>query len=144
MPFYQQDFVHAMLNCICYKSLIRGACLLQAISMVFFTNSWRPDSFYTRIAANRQRGLHTLCLLDIKVKEPSLESLARGRTVRITLSQCGLLQFCMTYCVHAGRWIKLECLPQISQRWPLCAHYFPQCATFSNTIWGVPAGMCLQ
>ncbi|CAK0764995.1 diphthine synthase [Coccomyxa viridis] len=64
-----------------------GACGLQlyrfgeAISIVFFTDSWRPDSFYTRIAANRQRGLHTLCLLDIKVKEPSLESLARGRKV---------------------------------------------------------------
>ncbi len=54
---------------------------LQAVSIVFFTDSWRPDSFYPRIAANRQRGLHTLCLLDIKVKEPSLESLARGRKV---------------------------------------------------------------
>ena len=48
---------------------------------MFFTDSWRPDSFYPRIAANRQRGLHTLCLLDIKVKEPSLESLARGKKV---------------------------------------------------------------
>lgn len=54
---------------------------MQAVSIVFFTDSWRPDSFYPRIAANRQRGLHTLCLLDIKVKEPSLESLARGRKV---------------------------------------------------------------
>ena len=57
--------------------------VLQAVSIVFFTDSWRPDSFYPRIAANRQRGLHTLCLLDIKVKEPSLESLARGRKVCI-------------------------------------------------------------
>jgi diphthamide biosynthesis methyltransferase len=54
---------------------------LQAVSIVFFTETWRPDSFYPRILANRQRGLHTLCLLDIKVKEPSLESLARGRKV---------------------------------------------------------------
>jgi diphthine synthase len=45
------------------------------------TDSWRPDSFYDRILANRRAGLHTLCLLDIKVKEPSLESLARGRKV---------------------------------------------------------------
>lgn len=29
--------------------------------------------------ANRERGLHTLCLLDIKVKEPTLESLTRKR-----------------------------------------------------------------
>lgn len=53
----------------------------QAVSIVFFTDTWRPDSFYDRIAANRKLGLHTLCLLDIKVKEPSLEALARGRTV---------------------------------------------------------------
>ncbi len=57
------------------------AAVAQAVSIVFFTDTWRPDSFYDRIAANRKLGLHTLCLLDIKVKEPSLEALARGRTV---------------------------------------------------------------
>ena len=54
---------------------------VQAISLVFFTETWRPDSFYSRVAANRSRGLHTLVLLDIKVREPSLESLARGKPV---------------------------------------------------------------
>ena len=39
------------------------------------------DSFYDRIAANRKLGLHTLCLLDIKVKEPNLEALCRGKKV---------------------------------------------------------------
>lgn len=64
-----------------------GACGLQlyrygeAVSIVFFTDTWRPDSFYDKIAANRELGLHTLCLLDIKVKEPNLEALARGKTV---------------------------------------------------------------
>jgi diphthine synthase len=64
-----------------------GACGLQlyrfgeAVSIVFFTDSWRPDSFYDRIASNRKLGLHTLCLLDIKVKEPNLKALARGKTV---------------------------------------------------------------
>lgn len=64
-----------------------GVCGLQlyrfgeAISLVFFTDTWRPDSFYERIASNRRHGLHTLCLLDIKVKEPSEESLARGKPV---------------------------------------------------------------
>ncbi len=53
----------------------------QAISIVFFTETWRPDSFYDKIAANRKLGLHTLCLLDIKVKEPNLEALCRGRKV---------------------------------------------------------------
>lgn len=53
----------------------------EAVSIVFFTETWRPDSFYDKILANRRAGLHTLCLLDIKVKEPSLESLARGKKV---------------------------------------------------------------
>lgn len=64
-----------------------GACGLQlynfgqTVSMVFFTDNWRPDSFYDRVKENRDIGLHTLVLLDIKVKEPNLESLARGRIV---------------------------------------------------------------
>lgn len=61
-----------------------GACGLSlyrfggAVSLVFFTPTWRPDSWYDRIASNRAAGLHTLVLLDIKVKEPTMESLARG------------------------------------------------------------------
>lgn len=53
----------------------------ETVSIPFFTDEWRPDSFYDRIVANRRNGLHTLCLLDIKVKEPTLESLARGKPV---------------------------------------------------------------
>ena len=53
----------------------------EAVSLVFFTDTWAPDSFYDRVAANRSRGLHTLVLLDIKVKEPTEESLARGKPV---------------------------------------------------------------
>ncbi|KAI8924543.1 tetrapyrrole methylase [Entophlyctis helioformis] len=53
----------------------------QTISIVFFTDSWRPDSFYDKIKQNRTLGLHTLCLLDIKVKEQSMENLARGRKI---------------------------------------------------------------
>ncbi|KAG8780221.1 diphthine synthase [Serendipita sp. 405] len=64
-----------------------GACGLQlynfgqAVSLVFFTESWRPDSFYDRVAENRNLGMHTLLLLDIKVKEQSEENLARGRKI---------------------------------------------------------------
>ncbi|KAG8829922.1 diphthine synthase [Serendipita sp. 399] len=60
-----------------------GACGLQlynfgqAVSLVFFTESWRPDSFYDRVAENWKLGMHTLLLLDIKVKEQSEENLAR-------------------------------------------------------------------
>jgi diphthine methyl ester synthase len=53
----------------------------QTVSMVFFTDSWRPSSFYDRIAENASLGLHTLVLLDIKVKEPDLQALARGKIV---------------------------------------------------------------
>mgnify|MGYP006103361421 CR=1 FL=1 len=64
-----------------------GCCGLQVyrfgeiISIPFFTDNWRPYSFYDKIKFNRENGLHTLCLLDIKVKEPTLESLARGKPV---------------------------------------------------------------
>ncbi|BFZ63329.1 diphthine synthase [Saitoella coloradoensis] len=76
-----------------------GACGLQlynfgqTVSMVFFTPTWRPDSFYDRIKENRDIGLHTLVLLDIKVKEQSFENMARGRKVYeppryMTVAQC--------------------------------------------------------
>ncbi|KAI9674175.1 MAG: diphthine synthase [Caeruleum heppii] len=65
----------------------------QTVSMVFFTETWKPSSFYDRIKENRQIGLHTLVLLDIKVKEQSLENLARGRKIFepsrfMTVAQC--------------------------------------------------------
>jgi diphthine synthase len=53
----------------------------EVVSIVFFTDTWRPESFYDKIAQNRRMGLHTLCLLDIKVKEQSMENLCRGRKI---------------------------------------------------------------
>ncbi|KAJ5624839.1 hypothetical protein N7510_001148 [Penicillium lagena] len=65
----------------------------QTVSMVFFTETWKPSSFYDRVKENVQMGLHTLVLLDIKVKEQSLENLARGRRIfepprYMTVAQC--------------------------------------------------------
>lgn len=65
----------------------------QTVSMVFFTETWKPSSYYDRIRENVKLGLHTLVLLDIKVKEPSLEALARGKIVYeppryMTVAQC--------------------------------------------------------
>ncbi|OBT66175.1 hypothetical protein VE03_05093 [Pseudogymnoascus sp. 23342-1-I1] len=65
----------------------------QTVSMVFFTDSWKPTSFYDRVMENRTIGLHTLVLLDIKVKEQSLENMARGRLIYeppryMTVGQC--------------------------------------------------------
>ena len=63
-----------------------GACGLQlyhfgqTVSIPFFDDKWRPTSFYPKIKYNRQGGMHTLCLLDIKVKEPDFEAMMRGKT----------------------------------------------------------------
>jgi diphthine synthase len=60
-----------------------GCCGLQlylfgeVVSITFWTDEWRPNSFYDKIARNCERGLHTLCLLDIKVKEQTVENMMR-------------------------------------------------------------------
>lgn len=64
-----------------------GCCGLQlynfgeTVSIVFWTDTWKPESFFDKIKKNRQNGMHTLCLLDIKVKEQSVENLMKGRKV---------------------------------------------------------------
>lgn len=90
-----------------------GACGLQlynfgqTITVPFFTEQWRPDSFYEKIEFNTKGGLHTLCLVgkcvdldknasllsnrltrevfciatDIKVKEPDYSALMKGKKV---------------------------------------------------------------
>jgi diphthine methyl ester synthase len=65
----------------------------QTVSMVFFTDDWKPSSFYDRVAENASLGFHTLMLLDIKVKEPDLKALARGKIIYepprfMTAAQC--------------------------------------------------------
>ena len=53
----------------------------QCVSLPFWTEAWKPTSWYEKIAFNRSGNLHTLCLLDIKVKEPDYAHLAEtGRT----------------------------------------------------------------
>ncbi|WWD21082.1 diphthine synthase [Kwoniella shandongensis] len=49
----------------------------QTLSLVFFTETWRPDSWYDRLEENLKVGMHTLVLLDIKVREQSEENMAR-------------------------------------------------------------------
>ncbi|CAK9090904.1 Diphthine methyl ester synthase (Diphthamide biosynthesis methyltransferase) [Durusdinium trenchii] len=65
-----------------------GSCGLQlynygqTVSIPLFQGNWKPDSFYDKIASNMKDNLHTLCLLDIKVKEPNIEMLeTRGKLV---------------------------------------------------------------
>lgn len=66
-----------------------GCCGLQlynlgeTVSFCFWSESenWKPKSYVPKICENRSRGLHTLCLLDIKVKEKSVENLIKGRDI---------------------------------------------------------------
>ncbi|XP_060536845.1 diphthine methyl ester synthase [Cylas formicarius] len=62
-----------------------GCCGLQlymfgeTVSIPFWTETWQPDSFVDKIFNNYRNQLHTLCLLDIKVKEPTIESLTKKK-----------------------------------------------------------------
>lgn len=64
-----------------------GCCGLQlynygeTVSIVFWEKDWQPESFYDKILINRERGFHTLCLLDIKMKEQTIENLMKGRPI---------------------------------------------------------------
>ena len=52
------------------------------VSIPWFEGEWKPDSFYDRIKYNKDGGMHTLCLLDIKVKEPDYDCLAKGKGIK--------------------------------------------------------------
>lgn len=62
-----------------------GCCGLQlysfgeTVSIPYWTDTWMPESFFDKIQNNYRNKLHTLCLLDIKVKEPTLESLTKKK-----------------------------------------------------------------
>ena len=53
----------------------------ETVSIPYFWKSWRPVSFYEKIKNNLDMNLHTLALLDIKVKEQTEENLMRGRDI---------------------------------------------------------------
>ena len=53
----------------------------RTVSIPFFTDAWRPTSFYPKMKYNYDGGMHTLCLLDIKVREEDFVLLAKtGKT----------------------------------------------------------------
>lgn len=54
----------------------------QCISLPFWTEGWKPTSWYEKIAFNRSGNLHTLCLLDIKTHEPDYQHLAKTCVTR--------------------------------------------------------------
>lgn len=66
-----------------------GCCGLQlynfgeTVSIPFWTEEpvWKPESFYDKIVKNFVNGQHTLCLLDIKMKERTVENMMRGKNI---------------------------------------------------------------
>ncbi|MFW5865824.1 MAG: diphthine synthase [Nanoarchaeota archaeon] len=50
----------------------------KTTSIVYPDGNWLAHTPYDVIKMNREHGLHTLCLLDIKVAEPSMEDLRKG------------------------------------------------------------------
>jgi len=78
-----------------------GACGLQlynfgqTVSIPFWTDTWKPDSWLARIEENAKIGLHTLVLLDIKVKEQSIENLARWEIFSHFVECTRRLIFCL-------------------------------------------------
>ncbi|GFE55595.1 diphthine synthase [Babesia ovis] len=53
----------------------------EVVSIPLFEKNWTPDSFYDKIVKNMKSNLHTLCLLDIKVRERSIENLMANRMI---------------------------------------------------------------
>lgn len=51
----------------------------QTVSITFLEGQTLPKSTYDKISSNKKNGnLHTLCLLDIKMKEQTIENLLKG------------------------------------------------------------------
>ncbi|KAF2859513.1 Diphthine synthase [Piedraia hortae CBS 480.64] len=53
----------------------------QTVSMPFFSENWKPESWYDRLKGNSELGLHSLVLLDIKVRERDWGEMVKGRVV---------------------------------------------------------------
>ncbi|KAI5189703.1 diphthine methyl ester synthase [Nematocida minor] len=56
----------------------------RTVSIPFFADNWRPYDFLKNILSNFDSGLHTLCLLDIKINEPTLDTLMGKEDKRYT------------------------------------------------------------
>lgn len=59
------------------SSGLQGYNFGQTVSVPFWTDTWRPDSWLERIGENVRLGMHTLLLGDIKVREQSEQDMAR-------------------------------------------------------------------
>jgi diphthine methyl ester synthase len=53
----------------------------ETISIPLWTETWKPESFFQKLQGNADRDLHTLCLLDIKVKERTIEGIMKNKDI---------------------------------------------------------------
>lgn len=53
----------------------------EAITIPFFNKRWKPCSFYEKIYKNYKNDMHTLVLLDIKLREISDENILKGKKI---------------------------------------------------------------
>ncbi|SBT76657.1 diphthine methyl ester synthase, putative [Plasmodium ovale] len=53
----------------------------QTVSIPYFEANYKPTSFYDKIKVNLDNNFHTLCLLDIKIKERTIENIMKNRNI---------------------------------------------------------------
>ncbi|OAG29680.1 diphthine synthase [Nematocida displodere] len=63
--------IQSVVGCCGFNSYSFG----RTVSIPFFLEGWRPYDFFRNIMSNFDSGLHTLCLLDIKINEPTIDTL---------------------------------------------------------------------
>ncbi|KRX85279.1 Diphthine synthase [Trichinella sp. T6] len=51
----------------------------QTVTVVSWTDTWKPDSYFDRIEANLSCGAHTLCLMDLTLGERTIEGIMRNK-----------------------------------------------------------------
>ncbi|KAI5188566.1 diphthine methyl ester synthase [Nematocida sp. AWRm77] len=56
----------------------------RTVSIPFFSDVWKPKDFLLNITDNMKSRLHTLCLLDIKINEPTIDTLLGKENKRYT------------------------------------------------------------
>ncbi|CAD7976990.1 unnamed protein product, partial [Amoebophrya sp. A25] len=62
--------------------VVHNASIMNAVSscgLQLYRFGEAPESFFDKVEDNRKRGCHTLCLLNIQVKERSEEKMLKGR-----------------------------------------------------------------
>lgn len=72
--------IHSAMGCCGFNSYGFG----RTVSIPFFIDGWRPYEFIRNVLSNFNSGLHTLCLLDIKINEPTIETLLGKENKRYT------------------------------------------------------------